>query len=85
MFQHQHINLLGNVSANAYWTHGYLIQVFAYGALVFDSKARKVYLLPVGDRLLAAQGFLPDRPGNVYPAGFAPVTILKAVGWIPHR
>jgi hypothetical protein len=65
------------------WTHGYGVQVFSYGALAYAPKTKTVYLLPVGDRLLAAQGYLPSRPGNVYPLGFAPAAVLKAVGWLP--
>jgi D-alanyl-D-alanine carboxypeptidase len=84
-FQRSHGGLLGNPTANARWVHGYLVQPFSYSAVVFEPRSHSVYVLPIGDRLLAAQGYLPDRPGNVYPDGFAPGSILRAIGWLLFR
>jgi D-alanyl-D-alanine carboxypeptidase len=82
-YLHAHPKLMGAAVGALQWTHGYGVQVFSYGALAYAPKTKTVYLLPVGDRLLAAQGYLPSRPGNVYPLGFAPAAVLKAVGWLP--
>jgi hypothetical protein len=37
----------------------------------------------MGDRLLDLHAFLAVHPGNAYPAGFAPPSVLKAVNWLP--
>jgi hypothetical protein len=42
-----------------------------------------VLLLPLGDRLLATRGYLPAHPGNTYPPGFAPLSVMQAIGWFP--
>lgn len=83
-FQKTHYNRLGIPAARAYHRHGYTIQVFAYGALLYDARYRTVWQLPIGDRILGARGFLPDYPGNAYPAGFASTAILKVIGWPPY-
>ena len=80
-----HRALLGAPTANARTIHGYLVQQFAYAALIHDAKHNAVLLLPLGDRLLAARHFVPSHPGNSYPATFAPVSLLKAIGWIPSQ
>jgi hypothetical protein len=64
-------------------SHGYGVQVFAYGALAYKQGSKSVLLLPIGDRVLAARGYLPAHPGNTYPAGFAPVSVVQAIGWFP--
>jgi hypothetical protein len=83
-FQRRHSKLLGSAAGSLQYIHGYAVQFFAYGALTYDGKSKAVYLLPLGDRLLAARHFLADRPGTAYPTGFAPVSILKALGWPPY-
>jgi hypothetical protein len=59
-----------------------MVQVFTYGALVYDSKSHAVWQLPLGDHVLSTRSYLPAHPGNVYPGGFAPVSVLKAIGWL---
>jgi hypothetical protein len=58
--------------------------MFSYGALVYQQRTHAIYLLPLGDRLLSARHYLAAHPGNVYPAGFAPIAILRAIGWPPY-
>lgn len=84
-FQHQHRSMLGTAVSWGTTVKRYVVQVFAYGALAYDRQTHKVWILPVGDRLLAARQFLPSHPGNTYPAGFAPASVLKAIGWLPGR
>jgi D-alanyl-D-alanine carboxypeptidase len=62
---------------------GFSVQLFAYGGLAYDARSHTIWLLPTGDRLLKARGFLPAHPGNAYPAGFAPASVLKAIHWLP--
>lgn len=71
---------LGAPATHASRIHGYLTQLFRYGALA--SRGRTVWLLPLGDRLLVDRGYLSAHPGNVYPSGFAPASVLKAIGWL---
>lgn len=79
-----HRALLGLALSDSSKVKGYTLQVFTYGALLYDPAKRAVYRLPVGDRYLSGRQFLPSHPGNAYPAGFAPLTILKTIGWLPH-
>ena len=81
-FQQAHRGFLGNPVAPSRTIHGYLVQTFAYGALVRDNARNAVMLLPIGDRLLGARRYLPDHPGNAYPLTFAPGSVLKAIGWL---
>ena len=83
-FQRSHRSVLGQVATDPVTTRGYLVQVFAYGALAYDQKKRGIYLLPLGDRLLSVRRYLPAHPGNAYPVGFAPVPVMKAIGWPPY-
>lgn len=80
-FQHTHWNELGAAVSDLRHRHGYAMQIFAYGALAYDEKKHAIYLLPLGDRLLGARKYLPPHPGNVYPGGFAPASVLKEIGW----
>jgi D-alanyl-D-alanine carboxypeptidase (penicillin-binding protein 5/6) len=81
-FQRAHAALLGPPAAQSWRAAGYVVQLFRYGGLAYDSRARATWLLPMGDRLLAARHYLPKYPGNVYPKGFAPVSLLKAIHWM---
>lgn len=81
-FQHAHAGLLGPPAARSWRASGYVVQIFRYGGLAYDSHARATWLLPIGDRLLAARHYLPRYPGNVYPKGFAPASLLKAIHWM---
>jgi D-alanyl-D-alanine carboxypeptidase len=81
-FQQKHRSLLGPVAGSAHLTRGYTTQLFSYGALVYDPAFRQVYLLPLGDRLLAARNYLPAHPGNAYPPDFARTSILRTIGWL---
>lgn len=72
---------LGSPTGAVHYQHGYALQLFTYGALVYDASHHAVYRLPLGDQMLAAQRFLPPHPGTAYPPGFAPASILKALGW----
>jgi hypothetical protein len=83
-FQRAHRAWLGNPVTNLSVRHGYPVQIFTYGALVYDPRKKSTYLLPLGDRLLGARHYLPTHPGNVYPGSFAPLAILKAIGWPPY-
>ncbi len=83
-FQRAHWSWLGNPVSKLSVQHGYPMQIFTYGALVYDPKKKATYLLSLGDRLLGARHYLPTHPGNVYPGSFAPVSILKAIGWAPY-
>lgn len=83
-FQRKHSNLLGTPVASLFSRPGYEIQVFSYSALAYDTHARAVVQLPLGDRILSARGWLSGHPGNGYPAGYASVSALKAIGWFPH-
>lgn len=80
-FQRTHRGVLGSAVSHVWSTHGYAVQLFAYGALLYIPKTRVVLMLPIGDRLLASRHFLPRYPGNAYPAGFAPDWMLKLIGW----
>lgn len=82
-FQRTHATLLGSAVAPLITAHGYGVQVFAYGALAFKQGSKTVLLLPLGDRVLAARGYLPAHPGNTYPAGFASLSVMQAIGWLP--
>jgi hypothetical protein len=81
-FHGRHARLLGTPTGKAYWAGSYVIQVFDYGALVYDSKSHTVWQLPLGDHVLSARSYLAVHPGNVYPSGFAPASVLKAISWI---
>jgi D-alanyl-D-alanine carboxypeptidase len=81
-FQKSHVKLLGKPASSLFNQNGYALQIFAYGALAY--RRHVVYLLPIGDRLLAARHYLPAHPGNTYPVNFAPQSILKAIGWAPY-
>jgi D-alanyl-D-alanine carboxypeptidase len=81
-FARAHARWLGSAVSAIHTIKGYSIQTFAYGALVTDNHGH-VYLLPLGDRLLDEHAFLPVHPGNAYPAGFAPPSVLAAIGWLP--
>jgi D-alanyl-D-alanine carboxypeptidase len=81
-FQKAHSALLGRAVSTLHWIKGYGVQVFAYGALVTDSRTHAVYLLPLGDHFLGARHFLPAHPGNVYPPGFAPRSLLNTIRWL---
>lgn len=80
-YLHKHPHLLGSPVSAAMQSHGYRLQTFRYGALAYDTARKTVWLLPVEDRLLASLGYLPAHPGNTYPTGFAPPSVLKAIGW----
>ena len=82
-FRHLHPARLGVPVTAARWIHGFAVQSFAYGTLVYDPKVRSVAMLPVGDFVLSRKRFLPKHPGTVYPAGFASPTEIKATGWLP--
>jgi D-alanyl-D-alanine carboxypeptidase (penicillin-binding protein 5/6) len=81
-FQRAHYALLGPPAGPSWKVSGFVVQVFRYGGLAYDSRTRATWLLPVGDRLLRARHYLPQYPGNVYPPGFAPASILKAIHWL---
>jgi D-alanyl-D-alanine carboxypeptidase len=81
-FQRSHATLLGSAVAPLISAHGYGVQVFAYGALASKQGSKTVLLLPLGDRMLAARGYLPAHPGNTYPAGFAPLSVVRTIGWL---
>jgi D-alanyl-D-alanine carboxypeptidase (penicillin-binding protein 5/6) len=81
-FYRSHPGLLGASSTAAQWSHGFLTQIFAYGALAYDGSTHAVMLLPVGDRWLASRHFLPEYPGTVYPPGYAPLSVLHEIGWL---
>jgi D-alanyl-D-alanine carboxypeptidase len=83
-FARSHAKFLGPAVGRLHHRNGYDLQVFAYGALLYDPKSHAIYLLPVGDRSLGAHQFLPAYPGNTYPSGFAPSWLLKAIGWAPY-
>ena len=83
-FQQAHPRLLGTPAAAIHHIAGYDVQIFAKGALLFDSAHHATYLLPLGDRLLSARNFLGHHPGNAYPTGYAPVSILKSIHWFPR-
>jgi D-alanyl-D-alanine carboxypeptidase len=82
-FQRSHPTLLGSPITPLTKSHGYGVQLFAYGALTYKQGSKTVLLLPLGDRLLAARGYLPAHPGNTYPAGFAPLSVVQTIGWLP--
>jgi hypothetical protein len=73
---------LGSPLVAAWKVKGYTLQTFQYGALAYDPGAKRVWMLPVGDRLLAALRYLPQHPGNGYPPDFAPMSVLHAVAWM---
>lgn len=81
-FARAHSRTLGAASSQLIWLHHFALQVFTSGALLFDPRTHVVYRLPLGDRVLALHRFLPAHPGTAYPPGFAPVSILRAVGWL---
>ena len=82
-FARTHARWLGTAITALRTIKGYSLQMFAYGALVTDGHSH-VYFLPLGDRLLDLHAFLPLHPGNAYPAGFAPPSVLTAIGWLPQ-
>jgi hypothetical protein len=82
-FQKSHPALLGSAVAPLTNAHGYGVQVFSYGALAYKQGTKTILLLPLGDRVLAARGYLPAHAGNTYPAGFAPLSVVQAIGWFP--
>jgi hypothetical protein len=82
-FQRAHASLLGAPVTPLRTAHGYSMQVFAYGALAYSQSSRSVLLLPIGDRILGVRGLLAPHAGNAYPDGFAPVSVLHALGWLP--
>jgi D-alanyl-D-alanine carboxypeptidase len=84
-FQRQHLALLGVPVTGVRKIHGYSMQIFTYGAIVFDPKSTALSMLPLGDRILSQRNFLPAHPGNIYPGGFASGTVLKAIGWLPSN
>ncbi|GAC1511790.1 MAG: hypothetical protein NVS2B16_13730 [Chloroflexota bacterium] len=83
LFHGAHSGLLGRPVEAARIVHGYLVQVFAYGALVRNTKGGTVLLLPLGDRVLRARNFLPPHAGDRYPLAFASSPVLKSIGWLP--
>lgn len=82
-FQKSHPSLLGSAVGPLVSAHGYGVQVFSYGALAYKQGTKTILLLPLGDRVLAARGYLPTHAGNTYPAGFAPLSLVQAIGWFP--
>jgi len=80
-----HKALLGNAVSVSWITNGYRLQIFMYGALAYAQTSHRIYRLPIGDRLLVAHLFLPAHPGDVYPTGFGPASVLKSTGWLPDR
>jgi D-alanyl-D-alanine carboxypeptidase len=77
-----HARFLGSPTGKPYWVGSYMIQVFDYGALVYDLRSHAVWQLPLGDHVLSARSYLAVHPGNVYPSGFAPASVLKAINWL---
>lgn len=73
---------LGATTRGAWKVKGYTVQTFQYGALAYDPAAKHVWMLPLGDHLLGTRHYLPRYPGTGYPAGFAPTSILRAIGWL---
>jgi D-alanyl-D-alanine carboxypeptidase len=73
---------LGAPVVGAWKVKGFTLQTFRYGALMYDPAAKRVWLLPLGDRLLAGLHYLPKHPGTGYPPDFAPASILHALGWM---
>ena len=84
-FVKKHVYQLGNAAASPYHIGVRTVQIFQYGALVYNSATRTMALLPIGDRLLAARHFLPQYPGNQYPSGFATSDVLRAIGWLSAK
>ncbi len=82
-FQKGHPALLGSPVSPLTTAHGYGVQVFSYGALAYKQGTKIILLLPLGDRMLAARGYLPNHAGNTYPAGFASLSVVQAIGWFP--
>lgn len=83
MYYHRHSVTLGLPVAAVQKVPGYRVQIFEYGALAYSFHSRQVYILPLGDHVLAAQHYLPAHPGDRYPAGFAPSVLLSALNWVP--
>jgi D-alanyl-D-alanine carboxypeptidase len=81
-FHGSHTRQLGNPAGKGYWVGNYLIQLFTYGALVYDSRSHAVAQLPLGDHVLSVRNYLSPHPGNMYPSGFAPAWVLSAIGWL---
>lgn len=73
---------LGSPSLAAWTVKGYTLQTFQYGALAYDPAAKRVWMLPLGDRMLAALHYLPKHPGTGYPPDFAPASVLHTIGWM---
>jgi D-alanyl-D-alanine carboxypeptidase len=84
-FVRKHLYQLGNAAKASYRVGVRTVQIFQYGALVYNSTTRMTALLPVGDRLLAARHYLPAYPGNQYPTGFASPDVLRAIGWLSAK
>jgi D-alanyl-D-alanine carboxypeptidase len=80
-FLHKHPNMVGSPVSGAIKSNGYRLQTFRYGVLAYDPAHKTVWVLPLEDRILSSLGYLPEHPGNVYPSGFAPASVLKAIGW----
>jgi D-alanyl-D-alanine carboxypeptidase len=80
-FVRLHATFLGRPIAPPRWITGDAVQIFRYGAIVYDGNHRVVAFLPLGDRLLAGRGFLPTHPGNTYPIDFASPALMRDVGW----
>jgi D-alanyl-D-alanine carboxypeptidase len=78
----KHTALLGAPAGAPYHIGPRIVQLFAYGALDYNTSNHHLALLPIGDRLLAARGYLPLYPGNTYPANFATRDVLQAIGWL---
>lgn len=81
-YQKWHSRRLGGAVSALLRVSGNSVQIFRYGALVAPPHSHAVTMLPIGDRFLAEHGFLPYHPGNVYPAGFAALSTLRAIGWL---
>ena len=81
-FQRAHVAVLGLPAGRSWKVSGYVVQVFRYGGLVYNARARATWFLPVGDRLLQVRHYLPGHPGNIYPTGFAPASVLKVIHWL---
>ncbi len=81
-FYRSHHGLLGTPVTEEQWAHGFLTQIFTFGALTYSGRTHTVMLLPLGDRWLARRNFLPAHPGTVYPRGYASRSVIRAIGWL---
>jgi hypothetical protein len=73
---------LGATVTRSWQVKGFTLQMFQYGVLAYDPGVKQVWMLPLGDHVLAALHYLPKHPGNGYPPGFAPARVLQAIGWM---